>query len=365
MKDGRARTAWLLLPRQLRELPADLAGTLLFVFAVNVAVFAPLLNATPLRIVLGLPFVLFVPGYAVVAALFPERGSTVDTPAGDAELDATETASTETNREGIDGIERVALAFGLSIAVVPLTGLVLNFTPWGIRLVPVMVATSLVTLGATWVGARRRNALPESERFSVPYRRWLAAAHSELFEPDTRTDTALNVLVVVSVLLAVTSVGYAVTVPKEGEAFTEFYLLTEQDNELLADDYPTDMTVGNASELVVGVSNHEHTDVEYTIVAQLQAVTVVPNETGIENRTVSNETGDTRTEIRVDQRVELDRFQTALADNETWLRPHTITPTISGERLRLQYLLYRGAPPETPSADTAYRKLHLWVNVTR
>jgi len=33
--------------------------------------------------------------------------------------------------EGIDGIERVALSFGLSIAIVPLIGLVLNFTPWG------------------------------------------------------------------------------------------------------------------------------------------------------------------------------------------------------------------------------------------
>jgi len=36
------------------------------------------------------------------------------------------------SREGIDdGIERVALSFGLSIAIVPLIGLVLNFTPWG------------------------------------------------------------------------------------------------------------------------------------------------------------------------------------------------------------------------------------------
>jgi uncharacterized membrane protein len=300
---------------------------------------------------------LFVPGYAVIAALFPE--ATPD----EGDTDSADDAPSDST--GIDGIERVALSFGLSIAVVPLVGLVLNFTPWGIRLVPIMVATSLVTLGATWVGTRRRKKLPESERFSVPYRRWLADARAELFEPETRTDTALNVLLILSVVLAVSSVGYAVAVPKQGESFTEFYLLTEQDGELVTEGYPTNMTVGNASELVVGVSNQEHTEVEYTVVAQLQAVTTVANETGLDTQTVSNETGVNGTDVRVDRRAELDRFQTVLADNETWLETHTITPAMAGERLRLQYLLYRGEPPATPSEETAYRELHLWVNVTR
>jgi hypothetical protein len=38
---------------------------------------------------------------------------------------------------------------------------------------------------------------------------------------------------------------------------------------------------------------------------------------------------------------------------------------MTGERLRLTYLLYRGAPPQTPTTDNAYRELHLWVNVTQ
>ena len=56
------------------------------------------------RIVLSLAFVLFFPGYTLIAALFPAKGR-------------------------LDGIERVALSFGLSLAVVPLIGLALNFTP--------------------------------------------------------------------------------------------------------------------------------------------------------------------------------------------------------------------------------------------
>jgi uncharacterized membrane protein len=43
-------------------------------------------------------------------------------------------------RGDMDGLERLALSIGLSLAVVPLVGLVLNYTPWGIRLTPVMLS---------------------------------------------------------------------------------------------------------------------------------------------------------------------------------------------------------------------------------
>jgi uncharacterized membrane protein len=67
------------------------------------------------------------------------------------------------------------------------------------------------------------------ERFEVPYRSWVASGRAELFAPETRLDGALNVLLTVSIFLAIGSVGYAVAVPKQGEAFTEFYLLTENE----------------------------------------------------------------------------------------------------------------------------------------
>jgi len=58
-------------------------------------------------------------------------------------------------------------------------------------------------------------------------------------------------------LVAVASVGYAVAVPKEGESFTEFYLLTEgEDGELVADGYPTEFVRGEGQPLVVGVGNN-------------------------------------------------------------------------------------------------------------
>lgn len=37
---------------------------------------------------------------------------------------------------------------------------------------------------------------------------------------------------------------------------------------------------------------------------------------------------------------------------------------MTGDELRLQYLLYRGSPPATSTQSNAYREVHLWVNVT-
>jgi uncharacterized membrane protein len=48
--------------------------------------------------------VLFFPGYTLISALFPRKDS-------------------------LSGVERLALSFGLSIAVVPLIGLILNYMP--------------------------------------------------------------------------------------------------------------------------------------------------------------------------------------------------------------------------------------------
>lgn len=333
------RSWTLLIPRQLRDLPADLAAIIGVVVVTNLATLLPIVSETPLRIVVGLVFVLFVPGYAFVAALFPEAGEHPPTADSEEPLDSEES--------GIDGIERVALSFGLSIAVVPLVGLVLNFTPWGIRLVPILVSLSGLTLVLTGVGAVRRWNLPADERFRVPYRKWIRSGRKELFSPASRTDAALNVLLVVSILLAVGSVGYAVAVPKDGEQFSEFYLLTEgEDGELVADDYPTEFQQGESQSVIVGIGNQEHEQMRYTVVVELQRVERVGNET------------------RVHERSELHRFQPTIGHNETWHRQHQITPQMTGNGLRLQYLLYRGSAPSTVDQSSAYRELHLWTNVT-
>ena len=349
-----SRSFRLLLPRQLRELPADLAAVVVVTVLVNVAVFTPIVRETPLRVPLGLAFVLFVPGYVFIAALFPEAGESPtveDEGTGTGSGNDSDSIVPGLGQSGIDGIERLALSIGLSVAIVPLIGLVLNFTPWGIRLVPIMISTSGFVLVATAVAAVRRWNLPQDERFVVPYREWLEAGRAEFLEPDSRADAALNVLLAVSILLAGISVGYAVMVPPQGESFSAVYLLTEDDDgELVADDYPTEVEPGASHEIIVGIDNHERQPTNYTVVAVEQDAEVVGNDT-----------------VVTDQR-ELDRFTAHLEHNETWMHTHDLVaddePTMTDGEVRIVWLLYPDNDvPDEPSTENAPYHVHLWIDV--
>jgi hypothetical protein len=81
-----------------------------------------------LRNALGAIFVLWLPGYTFIKALFPTH------------------VPTKTSTENLDTIERIALSLGMSIALVPIIGLLLNYTPWGIRLTPIVLSLLALTL---------------------------------------------------------------------------------------------------------------------------------------------------------------------------------------------------------------------------
>ena len=96
---------------------------------------------SPARIILGLPFILFFPGYALICALFPRK-------------------------EDLDWFERLALSMGLSIAVTSLMGLALNYTSFGIRLYPVMLSLFLFMLLISAVAVYRRRTFTKKEVFA-------------------------------------------------------------------------------------------------------------------------------------------------------------------------------------------------------
>ena len=87
------------------------------------------------RWVLGTLFVIFLPGYAFMEALFVNPIS---------------------GKKELDQIARFALSIGMSLALVPLIGLLLNYTPWGIRLEPIAVSLSIFTLICIFVAAYRK-----------------------------------------------------------------------------------------------------------------------------------------------------------------------------------------------------------------
>ena len=358
----------LLLPEPVRNLPADLAAVLAVVALTNLAVFLPVVNDSPIRVVVGLVFVLFVPGYAFIAALFPEQGDPPTDEPGDGDVESAENGFRD---RGIDGIERAALSFGLSIAIVPLVGLVLNFTPFGIRLVPILVSISGFTAVTAAVAAVRRRRLPEEERFRVPYREWLARGRDEMFAPDSTADAALNVLLVVAIVMATSSVVYTVAVPTQGEQFTEFYVLTENESdELVAANYPEELVAGEPQPIHVGVENNEYETVEYTVVVQLQAVELEERQVRLTDRTETGEGANrTVTQVVVTNRTEVDRYSTTVAHNESDIQNRTLAvdgetaAAFEGSDRRVKFLLSRNEVPAQPTADNTYRDLHLWVEV--
>jgi small-conductance mechanosensitive channel len=88
------------------------------------------------RYVLGIIFILWLPGYAFIKALFPQT----------LPFERAIAHSLGTTEKDVDIIERVALSMGMSIALVPIVGLLLNYTPWGIRLTPIVLSLTALTL---------------------------------------------------------------------------------------------------------------------------------------------------------------------------------------------------------------------------
>ena len=282
----------------LKHFPTDLALVMLLTLLCIPFVLIPPLNETPIRIILGLPLVLFLPGYSLIAALFPRK-------------------------DDLDGIERIALSFGLSIAVVPLLGLALNYTPFGIRLSPVLIVLSVFTIALAVVACVRRSRIPEEERFMVDFGMAFGTVKESFKVENTRIDRLLSVILIVAIVLAISMVIYVIVTPKEGEKFTEFYILGPDGK---ASDYPTELSVGEEGAVIIGVVNHEYAVVTYQL------------------------------EVRLDGAV-IGGERIALEHNETWEHPFTFRETKTGEDQKLEFLLFK------EGIEEVYRSLHLWLDV--
>ncbi len=187
-----------------------------------VVVMAATLLALGVGNFLAILLVLFVPGYVLVAALFP--GSlTRGTP--------------ETG-----WLERIALSLGLSIAVVPLLGLLLNFTPWGIRFAPIVVTIAGFTVGVGYAAYWRRMRLSPERRLSLSVDLAMPA-----WKEYSALDKGLTVALAASIVVAGGTLAYVVLTPRSGETFTEFYILGPGGN---ASGYPTNLTVNETGSVM-------------------------------------------------------------------------------------------------------------------
>ncbi len=317
------------------DMAIDLKLIVGFVILTLAFIYIPVINDTIVRSALGLVMVLFIPGYALIAALFPRRNTPesiekIALSSGNKEADNAEKATFLSGNKEIDGIERAALSFGLSIAVSPLIGLGLNYTPWGIRLDPIVVCLTIFTIICVLVANKRRHELLEKERFSIDFAGLYGQFRDETFGGDkTQLDKALTVILIVAILLSVATLAYVIVVPKHGETFTEFYILGPGGK---ADQYPTQYILGDNKSVTVGVVNHEYRNVTYDLVVALN-----------DSSTVTN----------------LYSEQLTLTDNQTMEQAVNLKPDRAGQNMKMEFLLYADGNMTAP-----YRECHLWVNVT-
>lgn len=308
----------------------DLVGVGVVALVVTATIAVGGRMAVPLRVAAGAVLVLFAPGYALVAFLLPRRT----------------TGATSGGERAVATGERLLLSVGLSAIVVSLVGLALNYTTWGINQYNLPVAVGVTTLLLTLLAVGRRLSVEPARRFPS-YSFGTPRRLARRVGGDGSRDVVVSALLVVGLVVAVAGVGLGVATTENGERYTEFYLLSENDSgELVADGYPSELTRGEPTVLHVGIGNNEGEPVEYTVVVQLQRI-----ERDGGRATVAERTG-------------VGGFQVALGPGETVERRHAVEPTVDGESFRLTYLLYTETPPSNPSRATAYRSVHLWVDVT-
>jgi len=308
-----------------QEFPADLTIMIVWLAVTIGVIYIPILNDSILRSILSLPMVLFIPGYCLIAALFPKKGD-------------------------IDLFERIFLSIGVSIAVGPLIGLGLNFTMWGIRLEPVVLSLTLFSWIMVLVAKYRRAILLPEEQFSLQFLKIRSGIRDVFIPPGgKKIGRLLNSLLAVVAIIAIITTAFVIAFPKQGERFSEFYILGENQR---ASDYPDQVIAGKTYPLYIGVGNQEFRTVAYTI------------ETWSLQMEFDNVTNTSHL-VTMDL---MDRLPLVLAQNETRLTPYDLSVKKTGYN-RVEFLLFNESvpAPDVTGRDrinASYRNVHLWITVS-
>jgi uncharacterized membrane protein len=199
------------------------AVTLSFILFVPTAV---------VRVPIGILLVLIAPGYALTAAIFNAKD------------------------DELRGVTRLALSFGLSLAVIPVIALVIHFSP--VQINPASVTTSLAIWILFWVGLATWRRSSDSDQRT----RYSQHEHARYESPSSRNSRigvfAFSVLLVVGTALAlVLSPGLSPT-----QGVTEFYMLGESGE---ARDFPQVVPVGEPVSVTIGIVNGSDSDQRFMV----------------------------------------------------------------------------------------------------
>jgi len=223
-------------------------------------------------------------------------------------------------KNSIKSIERAAFTIILSFALVSLAGLILNYTPWGIKLTPIYIGVSIIIVLASGIALLRRSELPESERFTLlPNIKMLKRGNPSKF------DLALYICLALIVIGAISTLVYVIAQPKPQQSFSNFYALGAED---MMANYPRELALGEQTGVILGIENHEQQDTSYNVLVTFD---------GKETQSIG---------------------PILLANEGKWTNEITLTPSKAGDDQKVEFMLFKGDEP------APYLSLHLWLDVS-
>jgi uncharacterized membrane protein len=302
-------------------------------------VLVPPFNETFFRVPLALSLFFFVPGYAFIAALFPEK-------------------------KEIGGIERFTLSVGFSIVLTVFAGFLISLLPWGYRPAPIVISVLGITTFFSILAILTRKLRDESEQFSFSVKEFIRSIQSDEIDEDSEEleempvltekrrfhrsrskvkaqglklqpeitdkkpsrspeiEKALIIALIGSIIISTGMLAYA-KMTYEEEKFTMLYLLGPDGK---AEGYPNESLIDVPITVTVGIENHELQDIDYIL------------------------------QMRLDGKV-IKESNISVKDGETWRNDLVYTRhELKNGRSKLEFALFKENLTYTP-----YRSVHLYM----
>ncbi len=207
-----------------------LLGGIWLLLAISLALnlsdlFAPFLA---LRLVLGLVAIVYIPGYFLQSVFFPRT-------------------------QHLTGLERFVISVGLSLAIIPIIVLSLDYAALGFHTEVAAVALGVVSLILAVVSYVRRRSIPQDERYVLI---------NNLPTIHLRSVNRLLVVVIALAGIALVTGVIIFVLPKPSSELTEFFLLDSTGG---TTNYPKQIRVNERATLELEIVNQEGTSESYRV----------------------------------------------------------------------------------------------------
>lgn len=275
-----------------------------------------IIPSVPLRYILGVPLLLFFPGYALYRVLFVQKKET-------------------------DYLELIAVSAVTSAAVTALIGFALNYTQLGVRLVPVIASVTAFIFATSIIALARQAASPGGIKL------WNELDFSPNHEQATGKKNGYTIIAIM-VLAVLVLGGFLAVRFKANETYSEFYVLGLDKT---AENYPSsfliksgkiagvnytngDVVDGQWGRVFLNVINHEGSAAAYSI------------KVNIDNRPSDLMYGNST----------FQDYSFRLNDKERWSGEIGFSPTRPGINQKVDFLLFKDGKQQ------AENTLTLWVD---